>query len=81
MNTQLFLIYGFLIGIPVVPWAVWKIFTLPPKTGRITDLSHTLGYYNRLNRKGVDVKLNEAYAWIPRKAERKRILALPGRIA
>jgi hypothetical protein len=79
MDAKLFLIYGSLIGIPIVPWAVWKILTLPPKIGRIHDLSHTLGYQARLNRKGVDRKPNEVYAWVPRRAEAKRVLMLPGR--
>ena len=80
MDPKLMLVYGALVGVPLVPLAVWKIFTLPPKVGRITDLHATLNYQERLNRKGVDMKPGTAYAWIPRKAERKRILALPGRI-
>lgn len=64
---RLFLVWGFLAGIPLLPLAVYKIFTLPPKVGPIESdhLSHTIGYQKRLNRKGVDVKPNELYVWLP----------------
>jgi hypothetical protein len=75
-----FLIDGLLLALPLVPLAAWKVFTLPPKVGRIKDLYHTLDWHRRTNRKGVDVKPQEAYAWVPRSAESKRVLMLPGRM-
>jgi hypothetical protein len=65
MDPKLFLIYSSLVAIPVIPLAVWKIFTLPPKVGPLDDVRTTLGYQERLNRKGVDVKPNELYVWLP----------------
>ena len=67
MDPQLFLFYAGLVALPAIPLAVWKIFTLPPKVGPIESdhLSHTIGYQKRLNRKGVDVKPNELYVWLP----------------
>lgn len=74
------LIDGLLLAFPLVPLAIWRVFTLPPKLEPIKDLYHTLDWHHRMNRRGVDVKPHEAYAWVPRAAEPKRILMLPGRI-
>ena len=75
-----FMIYSLLLAIPLVPLVAWKIFTLPPKISPIKDLYHTLDWHHRTNRRGVHGNPQEAYAWIPRSAESKRILALPGRV-
>ena len=62
---RLFLVWGFLAGIPLLPLAVYKIFTLPPKVGPLDDVRTTIKYQERLNRKGVDAKPGELYAWLP----------------
>lgn len=76
---KVFMIDGLLLALPLVPLAIWRVFTLPPRLEPIKDLYHTLDWHHRTNRRGVDVKPQEVYARISRYAEPKRILALPGR--